>query len=277
MTIAFYFWAALVVLIALAAAMFGIGYGVGSRMSRRNAGIGIGLAILAILALIVGGAKSQEGQIGPLIVYEGAWLASAFNFALAGGYIAGKNRGVADQAKRAIPAVCAVLALGSMFLMAAKLHQLADVLQQLGVGEARRPVTGPDTSLDCKQSLTKIYAGFKHYAEVNDALPPAPKWMAEEDLRGAVQADEWMHCPTVSNRKDANFGYAFNDALAGRKLNGKSLAEMPDAAKTPLVFDSSVLTKSAHDAQQSLPRPGRHGGRNNILYCDGHIDTVKPK
>jgi prepilin-type processing-associated H-X9-DG protein len=52
---------------------------------------------------------------------------------------------------------------------------------------------------------------------------------------------------------------------------------MPDAAKTPLAFDSSTLTKNAHDPMTSLPKPGRHGGRNNILFCDGHIEMVEPK
>jgi prepilin-type processing-associated H-X9-DG protein len=37
------------------------------------------------------------------------------------------------------------------------------------------------------------------------------------------------------------------------------------------------MAKNAHDPLTSLPRPGRHGGRDNILYCDGHIEAVAPK
>ena len=63
----------------------------------------------------------------------------------------------------------------------------------------------------------------------------------------------------------------------GRKLNGKTLKDMPDAAKTPLLYDSTDLAKNAHDSLTSLPKPGRHGGKNNILFCDGHIESVAPK
>jgi prepilin-type processing-associated H-X9-DG protein len=277
MNIQGYFWLVLIVLMAVVATLFGTGFTLGARSANKSAGIGVGIAILVILAVVFGGAKSQEARVGPLIVYEGAWLASAFNFALTGGFIAGKYRAARDAGKRAIPILCVAISLGSMFLMGSRLHQLVDVLQQLGVGEARAKPAGPDTSLNCKESLTKIYAGFQHYAEIDDALPAAGKWIDEEDLRSAVQADEWFHCPMVSNRKDDKYGYAYNDALAGRKLNGKKLAEIPDASKTPLVFDSSDLAKDAHDPLTTLPRPGRHGGRNNILYCDGHIETIAPK
>jgi len=278
MNIEAYFWAVLIVLLAVVAGVFGIGFGVGVRASGKGAGVGIGIAILVILAIVAGGAKSQESKVGPLIVYEGGWFASALNFALVGGYIAGKARRAGDGAKRALlPILCGVIALTSLFSMGRELRHLVNVLQTLGVGQSRAKPAGPDTSLNCKQSLKQIYAGFVKYADINDALPPAAKWMDEEDLRGGVQADEWFHCPTVSNRKDDKYGYAFNDTLAGKKLNGKKLSEMPDASKTPLVYDSSSLAKNAHDPVSSLPRPGRHGGRNNILYCDGHIEAAAPK
>ena len=83
----------------------------------------------------------------------------------------------------------------------------------------------------------------------------------------------------MSNRHDAHFGYALNDALAGKKLNlnGKPLKTLPNASTTPLLYDSTNVSKNAHDAVASLPRPGRHGGRNNILYLDGHVAAVAPK
>ena len=276
MNIEAYFWLLFLVIIALVAGMFAAGFKIGAGGSRKG-GVFVGVAILVILAVVFGGAKLLESQIGPLIVYEGAWLASALNFGLVGGYLAGKNRKAAEAGKRALPMICVALSLGSLFLMGARLHGLVEIMQQLGIGSAKKKPAGPDTSLDCNKSLAMIYKGFAHYVEVNDALPAADKWMDEEDLKGGVAADEWFHCPTVSNRKDDKFGYAYNDALANRKLGGKKLSDMPDAAKTPLAFDSSTLTKNAHDPVTSLPKPGRHGGRNNILYCDGHIEMVAPK
>jgi prepilin-type processing-associated H-X9-DG protein len=276
MNIEVYFWLLLAVIIALIAGMFAAGYKIGSGGVPKG-GVFVGVAILAILAVVFGGAKLSESKIGPLITYEGAWLASALNFGLVGGYLAGKNRKSAEAGKRALPVICAVLSLGSLFLMGSRLHNLVEIMQQLGIGAAKAKPAGPDTSLDCDKSLAMIYLGFVHYVEVNDALPPADKWMDEEDLKGGVAADEWFHCPAVSDRKDDKFGYAYNDALANRKLGGKKLSDMPDAATTPLAFDSATLTKNAHDPMTSLPRPGRHGGRNNILFCDGHIEIVAPK
>lgn len=276
MSVEGYFWLLLLVILAATAGLFLAGWRIGASQAGRGGSIAVGGAILVITGILCGGGKALESKYGTLVLYEGGMLASALNFALAGGYIAGKKRGSTDRSRRAVPILCALIAIASLFLMASKLHRLVEVLNELGVGARKEKPAGPDTSLDCKQSLAKIYAGFVHYVQVNDALPPAEKWMEEEDLRGAVQADEWFHCPTVSSRKDDRFGYAYNDALAGRKLNGKPLAGMPDAAKTPLVYDSSNLAKSAHDAFSSLPKPGRHGGRNNILFCDGHIETVAP-
>ncbi len=274
MTLELYFWTIVVIMCGLSAGLFGFGFALGARRANRAAGIRVGVIILLVTVVLCGGAKAIEAGIGPLVVYEAAWLASTLNFSLTGGYIAGKGRNGSGTRWGVAPILCIAIAIGSGFLMAARLHQLVDIVQQLGMGRAKAKPAGPDTSLNCKESLKRVYAGFSHYAEVNDALPPAAKWVEEEDLRGAVQADEWFHCPAVSDRKDDRYGYAYNDTLVGRRLNGKKLAEMPGAATTPLVYDSSNLAKSAHDAATSLPRPGRHAGRNNILYCDGHIEAA---
>lgn len=273
MTIAAYFWGAVALLSLIVIGLFGLGFAAGKRTDAKSRFGVFGLILLIVFGILVGGAKSQETRFGPLFVYEASWLASAINFSLAAGYLTGRNRARGSAGKPLIPMICALIAAFSVYFMAIKLHEMVDVAQQLGIGR-KSTIAGPNTGIDCKQSLTKIYAGFVHYAEVNDALPPAANWMAEEDLHGAIEADEWLHCPDVSNRKDDRFGYAFNDAIAGRKLKGKKLSEMPDAAKTPLVFDSSNLAKSAHDAVASLPKPGRHAGANNVLYCDGHVEAL---
>jgi|SRR5579872_2952306 len=277
MSIQAYFWTALAVLVLVIAGVFAIAFAIGSRRVDNRAGLGVGIAIVVVLIVVYGGAKRLAVSYGPTIEYEGAWLASALNLALVGGYIGGKRRAPGDKAGRALSALCAALSLTGVFLMAAKLQPLIGILQTLGVGKPHVKPAGPDTTLGCSQSLAKIYEGFEHYAELYGALPPADKWMDEEDLKNQVQTDAWFHCPSISTRSDDKYGYAFNDTLARRKLNGKPLKKIPDAARTPLVYDSTTLTKNAHDPVTSLPRPGRHGGRNNILYCDGHIEAVAPK
>jgi prepilin-type processing-associated H-X9-DG protein len=39
-------------------------------------------------------------------------------------------------------------------------------------------------------------------------------------------------------------------------------------------YDSTNLIRSASDAESSLPNPGRHAGRNNVSYADGHARSV---
>ena len=111
------------------------------------------------------------------------------------------------------------------------------------------------------------------YVQDNDALPPGDNWNTNEELVSKVRQNEWLHCPSVSNRTDDKFGYALNEALLGKKLQGKTLKELPDAAKTPLLFDSSNLAVNAYGDLSLLPIPGRHQGKNNILYCDGHVEN----
>jgi prepilin-type processing-associated H-X9-DG protein len=56
-------------------------------------------------------------------------------------------------------------------------------------------------------------------------------------------------------------------------LGGKKWKEVPDAAHTPLFYDSSDLAINAHDGFTSLPSPPRHEGHNNVVYLDGRIGT----
>ena len=155
---------------------------------------------------------------------------------------------------------------------------LLEALQQTGVLKAKDEYK-PETNKTCPENLKGLYNAFAQYAELNDSLPPADKWEENTDFTSRVPQDAWLHCPAVSNGHDDKFGYAYNTALAGKKLNlnGKPLNTYPDAAKMPLLYDSTNLSKNAQDAVTSLPKPGRHSGRNNILYLDGHVEAVAPK
>jgi prepilin-type processing-associated H-X9-DG protein len=154
--------------------------------------------------------------------------------------------------------------------------RLTEVATQLGVDKKTEKYV-LEANKDCPENLKSLYIAFSMYTQDWDALPPSAGWMDNQDLVSKVQKNEWLHCPAVSNRRDEKFGYAYNASLAERKLNGKPLNEMADAAKTPLLYDSTLLAKGAQDAFATLPKPGRHGGRNNILYCDGHVEAVEPK
>ena len=263
------------VCIGLCILAFVAGVMVGMRTQEVNrSGKRMALAVVVIALLLVGGTLPPAARIGTVITMVATYLTCALGAALLGGYGTGRKRskGLASGVLLYVVVTVMVtgLALTSMFV---QLNPVVAIVKEYGSSKRY----DPKTDKSCTENLQSLYIAFNKYVEYNDGLPPAETWQDQEDFKGAVQKDEWLHCPEVSNRHDTKFGYAYNAALSGRKLNGKKLNDMPDAAKTPLLYDSTNLTKNAHDSQTSLPKPGRHGGKNNILFCDGHIESVAPK
>lgn len=230
--------------------------------------LGIATALWAIGC--IGASVAFASKIGPVIVAEGVFLALGPAFALAAGTRSETQSASAARVRVTVALLLLACDLGGFYSLNHRIVELAD---SLGFGKPHG-VVAPTADKDCPDNLKSLYFAIEKYAESNGALPLADKWMDNEEITSRVQKDEWFHCPAVSNRHDANFGYAFNDAVAGKMLDGKKLSEMPGAATTPLLYDSSTLSKSAHDAFKSLPRPGRHGGKNSVLYCDGHIEQL---
>ncbi len=60
------------------------------------------------------------------------------------------------------------------------------------------------------------------------------------------------------------YGYAFNAALSGAR---------EDDPKVPMTYDSVNPIRNASDPLTSLPALGKHGGKNNVAYADGHAKT----
>ena len=269
--------AALISLLFLSGAFFA-GYRIGLKGEGSKPRILAG-AIGALLVIVSSGVGyALAANYGKLFMQ----IATSFGMSLSACFIAGYGAGNRKKNGRspigALTGILLFFAVTWILSIGVPIREIATGARQLGLDKtsATKP-DAPNVGLDCKASLNEIYKGFEHYVEINDALPPADKWMDEDDFKGAVQADEWLHCPQVSNRKDASFGYAFNSSLAGKKLGGKKLSEMPGASKSPLAYDSTTLTKNAHDDFKSLPNPGRHNGMNSVLFCDGHIEELAPK
>ena len=118
----------------------------------------------------------------------------------------------------------------------------------------------------CPENLQQLYSALQFYTDEWDALPPAERWM--DAIQDKVPKDEYLRCPEVRAASPEKFGYAMNPALAG-----KPLRDIPDRKATPLFYDSSELEKNARTGPDSIPQPGRHTGRNNILYADGHVEV----
>jgi prepilin-type processing-associated H-X9-DG protein len=120
-------------------------------------------------------------------------------------------------------------------------------------------------SKTCPENLKQLHKAVLLYADEWDGnLPPADHWM--DLIKKNVPDDKQLHCPSIDGQ--ANFGYAMNAALGGKRWQ-----EVKDAARTPLFYDSSDMQPNAHDAVTSLPSPGRHEGRNNVVYVDGRVST----
>lgn len=156
--------------------------------------------------------------------------------------------------------------------------ELAAVAKEVGIENSGSAKDEPKYKQTCEENLKSLYTALKFYVQDWDALPPAKSWMENTDLVSKVTKNSWLHCPSVSNGSDERYGYAYNATLAEKplKLEGKPLDQMPNAANTPLIYDSSTLDKSAADANVSLPKQGRHTEKNFILYADGSVKAVAP-
>jgi prepilin-type processing-associated H-X9-DG protein len=270
--------AALVIAGALSLGIFLLGSAIGRRAGAAATVLAIGaIAVTIITGALVGGTWRLAEQNGRLIAEETSCFALALDGAFVGGLAVGRGRR-SGRMRMAYPWLGAAvlficLGLGTVFV---KNRQIVAILHDLGLDAPFARGYHPVANKECPGNLTSLYKAIAIYAQDWDALPPAANWNTNDDLVSKVARNEWLHCPAVSNRHDAKFGYAFNDALSGMPVHGKSLKDLPGAAKTPLIYDSSDLGANAHDGFRSLPHPGRHSGRDNVLFLDGHVESIRP-
>jgi len=180
--------------------------------------------------------------------------------------------GALAGAGRRGPSLVGLLLLVAGLIWFAPLAREAWPIVQMAMQTAReRP--RPEEDKACPDRLKKLYDAVLLYTDSWDGyLPPADRWMtALTDRTQPFAEEEWLHCPEVSRPGDTTFGYAMNVALGGKRIG-----ELKDREKTPLFYDSNYLEKDAHDRASSLPVPGRHAGRNNIVYANGRVETVAP-
>jgi prepilin-type processing-associated H-X9-DG protein len=115
------------------------------------------------------------------------------------------------------------------------------------------------------------------YAENNDEKLPARNWI--DSITPLVAPDKGLpiyfrqeersfRCPAVPR---GDFGYAFN-----RSLVGESTDRVTDKKKAVLTFDSNQLERNATASPSDVPSEGRHGGKNNFSYLDGHAQGIVP-
>ena len=122
----------------------------------------------------------------------------------------------------------------------------------------------------CMSNEKRQALGMLMYAQDYDGLlPRTNEWM--DATFPYVKDEAVLHCPEVSHAATGLFGYAYNSKLRGVNLN-----KTKNANQLPMIYDSTNLSRNASDPESSLPEPGRHRGRNNVAFADGHAKAVAP-
>lgn len=253
----------------------------------RTAVLSVPLALVPIIgpaaASWIGGRGAREGAIAAAVVaallWTGAlwWLSgqsvnvSGTTVALgpllflapviSGGLVAG---GLCAAGKRSyMAAALVVLAAGTSWSG----YQFGPVWSLLGQFRTEPETAARDTG-GCPDNLRKLYTASRLYADSwDDMLPPADVWM--DRISEYVGDDSAMRCPAVGDAASGKHGYAMN-----RDMGSTAAGEAARPETTPLHYDSATLDRNANDAFTSLPRPGRHNGKNNAVYLDGHVEAL---
>lgn len=122
----------------------------------------------------------------------------------------------------------------------------------------------PNGGPACLQNLRSVYTSVAIYSEDNgQRLPPPMVW--NDVLVTYAKSRDVFHCPSVQQ-----FGYAWSASLGPVKTS-----DIKAPATTPLIFDSMSIQKNAVDSPANLPNPPRHGGKNQMLFTDGHAGEAK--
>lgn len=122
-------------------------------------------------------------------------------------------------------------------------------------------------TVQCLSNTKQQAVAMATYAADWDYLfPNRDHWM--DRITPLIKQKDALRDPEV---EIANmYGYAFDS-----RLSSASAFKQPDPAKAPLLYDSINLGKNASDPFTSLPVKGRHKGRNNIAYADGHARSTR--
>jgi prepilin-type processing-associated H-X9-DG protein len=119
----------------------------------------------------------------------------------------------------------------------------------------------------CQSNLKQLGLAMMQLAQdEDDQFPDCATW-CEAVLPYARNAS-LLRCPAAP---DLAYGYAMNQALSGFHI-----ALLEDPSRTPLLFDSSIGEANAAAGIEGLCNPPRHLSRNNIVFADGHVTSVKP-
>ena len=256
--------------VALSAGFAWLGYGIAARVPLKKSVRTVTLIALIGIFILGGVGRAEANKLGEGLFILGLSLGFILALALVAGYLWNPKVWRGGKRIAGMSVLCAGIALILFGFLRVKFNEAGTAVKSLGLDKAPGKIEAV-ADQDSANNLKSLYFAFETYAQDWDGLPPAEKWMENDELTSKITRNEWLHSPLVSDRHDDKYGYAYFTGVAGRKLNGKKLKEMPDAAKTPLLFESSDLSKSAKGDLSLLLKPARNNGKNFILYCDGTV------
>lgn len=228
---------------------------IGARRTGRNA-VFIGVVVAVLWGALLYGVSGQELTFGNTKVGLGPLMLlipSVCGSLLAGGLFAAGGRTPVN--------VGLVILVGGTIWTASDLKPLVGLIQQLRPERTEVAVTGPS----CEENLKKLYTAAMLYSDSWDGmLPPADRW--EEALKETLADHSALQCPEAPA---GSGGYAMNAALGGKRVSD---LEKPETE--PLFFDTQLPGPSAHGSLEDAPKPGRHAGKNSVVYADGHTASV---
>ncbi len=136
---------------------------------------------------------------------------------------------------------------------------LGSVLWPLSVGRKGEP------KYACLSNLKQVLVGQLMYAsDHDDRATLASNWMNASLLY--VKSEATYRCTAV---EPPNFGFAFNEFMSGAKIG------MEDSGEKRLVYESRNLKRNVAEYLPLFPVPGRHQGKNNVGFADGHAKPYR--
>jgi hypothetical protein len=136
---------------------------------------------------------------------------------------------------------------GAMIVVSVILYFMSKAM----MGETRTP---------CAVSLKNAYQALSMYAVENDErFPDAAHWM---DRVAFQQGTMLSGCDAVKE----GIGFAFSDRYSA------AVIPQPSEEEHLLIYDSTKLGANEHDRLESLPNPGRHGGKNHGVTAAGNLE-----
>ena len=118
----------------------------------------------------------------------------------------------------------------------------------------------------CLSNIKRSVLALSLYAtDHDDRLPPSNDWM--DAIATQIGPEDMPSCSALwVNGKPKGYGYAMNRFVSGQRLSKD--------VQIPLVYESTQTKRNASGYLLDMPNPGRHGGRNNVGFMDGHVKSL---